>query len=81
MNPDDLEQSLNAHVAERGDPRKLGFCDKLPPELQHLILSTDHSSASIVSWLISEGYEEATYAKVDTWRRRKKSNDGRSAEP
>jgi hypothetical protein len=68
---DDLAARLDAHIAERVDSRKLGWVDKLPEEVQEIILTSPHSSAGIASWLLTEGFEGATYAKVDAWRRKK----------
>lgn len=71
MSVDDIQARLNAFVEEVGDPRKTGWADKLPQEVQAVILASTHSSQQIASWLLKEGYEGATYAKVDSWRRKK----------
>ncbi len=67
----DLAARLDAHIAERGGSRNLGWVDKLPDDVKEIILTSPHSSAGIASWLLTEGFEGATYAKVDHWRRKK----------
>jgi len=60
------------HFAE-ANPTTSGYrswCDKLPEDIQRQILDTnDVSSQQIVAWLRSIGYADATYAKVDNFRR------------
>ena len=48
------------------------WCDDLPAEVQESIITTDCSVRTVVMWLKSQGYENATTAKVDVWRRGKR---------
>lgn len=64
--------SLGEFVA--ANPKHSGYaswCDTLPEDIQRQILDTPNASANqIVEWLRSLGHTEATYSRVDGWRRR-----------
>lgn len=63
-------QSLSSFAAERLQNRSRRWCDDLPDDIKEQIQSApDVSSRTIVDWLVSIGYTEATYAKVDGFRR------------
>lgn len=63
-------ESLDAFAAERHDPRRVSWADELPDDVKAAIVATNHSVDTIVEWLLAEGYEGATYSKVDVWRRK-----------
>lgn len=62
--------SLSSFVAENLQSRSRRWCDDLPDDIKEQIQSAPEvSSRLIVEWLVSIGYTEATYAKVDGFRR------------
>jgi len=65
--PVSLRQFADANPTTTG---YRSWCDKLPEDIQRQILdTTDVSSQQIVAWLRSLGWEDATYSKVDNFRR------------
>lgn len=66
----DFKVSLDEFVAQRTSRRSTAWADDLPPAVQDVIRSTTHPTAAVVDWLLKEGFDGATYSKVDTWRRK-----------
>ena len=56
------------------NPKVSGYrswCDALPDDVRAQILAApDASATQIVEWLRSIGYPDASYSRVDGWRRR-----------
>lgn len=56
------------------NPKKTGYkswCDQLPDDIKAQILAApDASATQILEWLHSIGFSDATYSRVDGWRRR-----------
>ena len=57
-------------AANPGDGPGVGaWVDTLPEDIQQQIATSTVSVQRLVKWLRAIGYEDATYAKVDRWRR------------
>ena len=52
-----------------GGRRTVKWCDSLPDEVKQEMLESDASTQIVVKWLQALGYDEASYGKVDGWRR------------
>lgn len=56
------------------NPKVTGYkswCDQLPDDIKAQILAApDASATQILEWLHSIGFPDATYSRVDGWRRR-----------
>lgn len=74
----DFNMSLDEFVEQRTSLRKKAWADDLPQVVQDIIRTTPHSTADVVDWLLSEGFDGATYSKVDVWRRKQR---GESLKP
>lgn len=70
--------SLEEFAKDNGGRQARRWCDDLPDDVKAQILSSDASTAVVVRWLLSLGHDEASYGKVDTWRR---SERERQAQP
>lgn len=58
-----LEQNPDAKTGT------VAFVDTLPETIQQQLQQSDASTQRLVRWLRAIGYSDATYAKVDRWRR------------
>jgi len=74
----DFKMSLDEFVEQRTSRRSTAWADGLPEEVQDIIRASTHPTAAVVDWLLSEGFEGASYSKVDVWRRKQR---GGSLEP
>jgi hypothetical protein len=61
--------SLDEFARQHGGRRAKSWCDDLPDDVKAQIVASDASTALIVRWLMSLGHAEASYGKVDGWRR------------
>jgi hypothetical protein len=73
------EKSLEDFASELSAKRVLGYADTLPKDVQDQILASKASARVVVKWLHSLGYEDATYSKIDHWRRQERN--ARQGEP
>lgn len=67
---DDQRQSLDDYAAGRGGHARSAFWHQLPDELRTEILESSAPTVVVVDWLIELGWTEATFGKVDPYRRR-----------
>ena len=61
--------SLDDYAAKHGGRKSKSWCDDLPDDLKVQIVASNASSSVIVRWLQSLGFHEASYGKIDGWRR------------
>jgi len=68
--PDDTP-NLDDWLGENPETRTgvVPFVDTLPSEIRDQLHQSDASTQRLVKWLRAIGYSEATYAKLDRWRR------------
>lgn len=62
--------SLTEFAATQPDPRSRKWADSLPEDIKDQIVGAKGVSSRVIAeWLVSLGYTEASYAKVDGFRR------------
>jgi len=61
--------SLEEFAAKNGGRKAKCWCDDLPDDVKAQIVASDASTSTIVRWLHSLSWTEASYGKVDGWRR------------
>lgn len=71
------QPTLDEFAAAQPDPRKNAWSDTLPEDIRQQITDSTASSLTVVKWLHSIGYPEATYSKVDHWRRQARQHGRR----
>ena len=69
--PTDLTASLDAFASELAAERNKAYWYTLPEDLREVIVASPHATHTIVKWLQANGYPEATYSKIDHYRRSK----------
>lgn len=69
--------SLDEFAAELEDERDRSWADSLPVEVQDQIINSKTSVRTAVAWLLRLGYEGATDAKIDHWRRKRRAERAR----
>ena len=63
-------QSLGEFARENGRRKAKSWCDDLPDDVKAQIVASDGIPTSvIVRWLHSLSYLDASYGKIDNWRR------------
>jgi len=67
--PDDLTASLDAFAAEMKAQTPKAWWFTLPENVRAIIVSSPHATHTIVKWLQANGYPEATYSKIEHYRR------------
>jgi hypothetical protein len=70
--PTDLKASLDAFAKEIKATQTTAFWYRLPVELRETIENSDHATHTIVKWLQANGYPDATYSKIEHYRRASK---------
>jgi len=70
--PKDLVKSLDAFAEEIKSGRTTAWWYTLPEDLRQVITDSPHATHTIVKWLQANGYPEATYSKVEHYRRSSK---------
>jgi hypothetical protein len=63
------DQSLDEFARQHGGRKAKCWCDDLPDDVKAQIVASDASTSTIVRWLHSLSWTEASYGKVDGWRR------------
>lgn len=66
--------TLAEFSAAQPDKRSVSWCDTLPEDVQRQLIETECSTTHAVAWLKALGHTEATVARVDNWRRRKRDD-------
>lgn len=64
-----LAESLDAFAEEHKAERTKAFWFTLPDELRQVIVESPHATHTIVKWLQANGYPDATYSKIEHYRR------------
>ena len=69
--PADDTPSLDSWLADNpdGGPGVVAWVDTLPADIRQQIADSTVSVQRLVRWLRAIGYDNATYSKVDNWRR------------
>lgn len=70
--PTDLKASLDAFAKDIKATQKIAYWYGLPAELREIIENSDHATHTIVKWLQANGYPDATYSKIEHYRRASK---------
>ena len=66
----DRRPSLDEFAANQQPPARVAFWHGLPEELRAEVLESSAPSTVVVDWLIELGWTDATFGKVDPYRRR-----------
>ena len=61
--------SLEEFARQHGGRKAKSWCDDLPDDVKVQIVASDAPVSLIVRWLHSLGHTEASYGKVDGWKR------------
>jgi hypothetical protein len=77
--------SLSQWLSENEEHRACFWLDELTPEVREQIVQSSASTARVVQWLRSIGYDgeqmpEATSQKIDAHRRREREQRARRAD-
>lgn len=70
---DDLAASLDEFAAAKKSARPTAWWFTLPEEIRQVIIDSPHATHTIVDWLHTIGYPDATYSKVENYRHGKRS--------
>jgi hypothetical protein len=69
--------SLADFAKEQVANRATSWADALPEEIQRQVVEAEVSVRTVVAWLHSIGYEEATDSRIDNWRRKRRAERAR----
>lgn len=67
--PDELSASLEDFAKNLKDARPTAYWFTLPEEIRDIICASPHATHTIVQWLHSIGYDDATYSKIEHYRK------------
>lgn len=70
--PTDLKASLDAFAEEIKATQTTAYWYRLPAEVREIIETSSHATHTIVKWLQANGYPDATYSKIEHYRRASK---------
>lgn len=70
--PNDLTASLDAFAAEVKAAHTTAYWYTLPEDVREVIVASPHATHTIVRWLQANGYPDATYSKIEHYRRGRK---------
>lgn len=70
--PADLAASLDAFAEEVKNERITAWWYTLPEDVRQVIIESPHATHTIVKWLQANGYPDATYSKIEHYRRSSK---------
>jgi hypothetical protein len=65
----DLAASLDEFAAEVKAQHTTAYWFTLPEDVRQVITDSPHATHTIVKWLQANGYPEATYSKIEHYRR------------
>jgi hypothetical protein len=66
----DRRPSLDEYAAQQQRPARVAFWNTLPDELRAEVLGSSAPTTVVVDWLIELGWTDATFGKIDPYRRR-----------
>ena len=66
---EDLTASLDAYADSVRAERATAYWYTLPEEVRATIEASGHATHTIVRWLHTIGYEDATYSKIEHYRK------------
>ncbi|MGA1075244.1 MAG: hypothetical protein ACO307_08945 [Ilumatobacteraceae bacterium] len=64
-----LTESLDAFAETLKAERTTAFWHTLPEDVRQVIVDSPHATHTIVKWLQANGYPDATYSKIEHYRR------------
>ena len=66
---EDLTASLDAYADSVRSQRATAYWYTLPEDVREVIVASPHATHTIVRWLQANGYPDATYSKIEHYRR------------
>jgi len=66
----DRRPSLDEFAAQQQRQARVAFWHQLPEELRAEVLESSAPTSVVVDWLIELGWTDATFGRIDPYRRR-----------